>query len=152
MMCGVMVKSMLSVVLVILSCLHRASTDYSLYNVDKSIMKFLSHPEQLKNGFELLSNINLYSKTLDKILQKLKERDDSVIKITNILWEINGPRFLLKDIDDIRMQKVWKWRVDDFTIMYEKLNEVQRLWREVRLEYLKLLIENFQLEKRYKES
>lgn len=67
-----------------------------------------------------------------------------VATIAEILWERNGPRFLVRKIDDLLLDKTFGWKIKDFTAMYELLNETQDIWRQLRLEYSKMLTERLQ--------
>lgn len=121
--------------------------EVNLYSVDRKIVKLLSDPNRTDNGHLLMCSLQLYIKTLNEILEKLKIRDNSVTIISGILWERNGPRFLVKRIDDRKLHNAWNWTIEDLTLMYRELNDAQSVWRQLRLEYSKVLTENISTEK-----
>lgn len=105
-----------------------------LSSVDQSLIQLLSFPPKGK-GHLLMNTIKLYINTLQRILYLFKKRDKSVFSITEILWERNGPRFLLRRINDRKVKESFNWSLANLTEMYRLLNKAQNIWRELRQEY-----------------
>ncbi|KAG8335897.1 hypothetical protein J6590_058676 [Homalodisca vitripennis] len=122
-----------------------AGDDVNLYSVDRTIVRLLSKPLP-GTGNLLLNNIRLYNSTLSKILSLFMQKDMKVATIAEILWERNGPRFLVRRMDDQELQDTYGWSITDLTTMYELLNETQDIWRHLRIEYSKMLTERLQQE------
>lgn len=103
-----------------------------LNSVDQSLIQLLSFPHTGK-GHLLMNTIKLYINTLQRILYLFKKRDKSVFSITEILWERNGPRFLLRRINDRKVKESFNWTMANLTQMYRLLNKAQNVWRELRI-------------------
>lgn len=119
--------------------------DVNLYSVDRTIVRLLSKP-LAGAGNLLINNIRLYNSTLSKILALFVKKEMKVATIAEILWERNGPRFLVRKIDDLLLQSAFGWKINDFTTMYDLLNETQDIWRQLRVEYSKMLTDRLQQE------
>uniref|UniRef100_A0A1B6GIW0 Uncharacterized protein n=1 Tax=Cuerna arida TaxID=1464854 RepID=A0A1B6GIW0_9HEMI len=132
-----------TIILILVSVI--AGDDVNLYSVDRTIVRLLSKPLP-GTGNLLLNNIRLYNSTLSKILSLFMQKDMKVATIAEILWERNGPRFLVRRMDDQELQDTYGWSITDLTTMYELLNETQDIWRHLRIEYSKMLTERLQQE------
>uniref|UniRef100_A0A1B6KB62 Uncharacterized protein n=1 Tax=Graphocephala atropunctata TaxID=36148 RepID=A0A1B6KB62_9HEMI len=119
--------------------------DVNLYSVDRTVVRLLSKPLP-GTGNLLLNNIRLYNSTLSKILGLFVRKDMKVATIAEILWERNGPRFLVRRMDDELLQVTYGWSLHELKTMYELLNETQDIWRLLRMEYSKMLTERLQQE------
>lgn len=124
---------------------HCSGDDVNLYSVDRTIVRLLSKPLP-GAGNLLLNNIRLYNTTFSKIIALFMKKEMKVATIAEILWERNGPRFLVRKIDDLLLQSTFGWKINDFTTMYDLLNETQDLWRKLRVEYSKMLTDRLKRE------
>lgn len=109
-----------------------------LNSVDQSLIQLLTYPPEGKGNL-LMNTIKLYINTLQRILYLFQKRDKSVFTITEILWERNGPRFLLRRINDRKVKDSFNWSLAKLTEMYRLLNKAQNIWRELRQEYCHII-------------